>query len=69
MVTRALLKLPVFDAGGGLKHLLLDSNISSTSFSDFVKIYKGCSTNELNQYTWQRDLISKKENMQQKPFS
>ena len=37
----------VLDASGGLEHLLLDSNESSTSLSDFVKINNGSSTNEL----------------------
>ena len=44
-------KIPVFDASSRLHHFLLDSNISSTAFSDFVKIYKRSSANELKLVT------------------
>lgn len=39
--------LPVFDAGSRLKHFLFGSNIGSTAFSYFIKIYHGSSPNKL----------------------
>lgn len=44
---RTVYILPVFDAGSRLKHFLFGSNIGSTAFSYFIKIYHWSSPNKL----------------------